>query len=481
MSILERALALRPPNFDRNALLARARPTDTGRLYVRSRHAWIYPIPDINSEWIGFLWTGGSVALRDPKPVYGIGCTAFHAVAPEGFVCADGGRVTLDPDDPEYAAVFPYSPHVESPFLHRYGESRGAPLYRSLPTDTQQRGREAGLLAHLEQLEAGRTHGVDTGSLAGILLDAESTTPIVFPALRRNIHEAHDRLGPRSTVAYSAGVRHLNRDFWLTSDYAYIPKDRVAPYPTTDFHGVDLRATAWPVAFVRDDGKSAYRRNAQGVVEVARILPRLSMIELGSTRETLEGVEYLTTRDGSLIMATDVVLPLLATHTPWGTPLAGSSDSKQTRPPTGRRTWIEVSILGGWLVAYEDTRPVFTTLISPGRGGLPIRGRDPLSTGATPLGRFNITGKFTSSTMVAPNDLIHSEVPYAQNFQGPYALHTAYWHDRFGHPMSGGCINLAPIDGFFMYHFTEPPVKPGWYGQRWLPRQEPSSILVIRP
>jgi len=479
--VLGRALGLRPPNFDRDALLARPRPAEPGRLYVRSRHAWIYRVPDITTEWIGFLWTGGSVALRDPKPVFGVGCTSFHAIAPEGFVCADQGRVTLDPNDPEYLAVFPYSPHVDSPFLHRYGESRGAPLYRALPTEPEQRGKEPGLLAHLAELAAARVHGVDAGPLLGVVLDPEPDLPIIFPPLRRNIHEAHERLGPRSTVAFSAGVRHRNRDFWLTSDYAFIPKDRVVPYPMSEFHGVDLRMTPWPVAFVRDEGRTAYRRDAKGSLVVGRSLPRLSMIELDSTEETVDGVAYRVARDGSLVATRDIVLPELATQTPWGAPLDGSSNPGQHRPPGGRRTWIEVSILGGWLLAYEDTKPVFATLISPGRGGLPIRGRDPLATSATPLGRFNITGKFTSSTMIAPNDLIHSEVPYAQNFQGPYALHTAYWHDRFGHPMSGGCVNLAPIDGFFMYHFTEPAAKPGWYGQRWLPKQEPSTILLIRP
>jgi lipoprotein-anchoring transpeptidase ErfK/SrfK len=130
-------------------------------------------------------------------------------------------------------------------------------------------------------------------------------------------------------------------------------------------------------------------------------------------------------------------------------------------------------------MAYEDTSPVFVTLISPGRGGDAQKGRDPLETSATPLGRFSITGKFVTSTMIAPNDYLHSDVPFAQNFTGPYALHSAYWHDNWGNLMSGGCINLSPIDARFMFDWTEPPAPAGWHGTRWLPYLEPSTTLLI--
>jgi len=82
--------------------------------------------------------------------------------------------------------------------------------------------------------------------------------------------------------------------------------------------------------------------------------------------------------------------------------------------------------------------------------------------------------------MVSPSDLVHSEVPWNQNFSGPYALHAAYWHDRWGELASGGCINVSPIDGRWLYEeFTEPRVPPGWHGVRWLPQLEPSTKLII--
>ena len=44
--------------------------------------------------------------------------------------------------------------------------------------------------------------------------------------------------------------------------------------------------------------------------------------------------------------------------------------------------------------------------------------------------------------MEAPDEFIHSDVPWTQNFSGAHALHSAYWHDDWGSNKSGGCINV---------------------------------------
>ena len=66
------------------------------RVYARTRYVWIRPEPDASKEWIGYLWTGGSVALRSGKPVFGPGCMNWYAIEPRGYVCVDGNRATLD-------------------------------------------------------------------------------------------------------------------------------------------------------------------------------------------------------------------------------------------------------------------------------------------------------------------------------------------------------------------------------------------------
>jgi lipoprotein-anchoring transpeptidase ErfK/SrfK len=46
------------------------------------------------------------------------------------------------------------------------------------------------------------------------------------------------------------------------------------------------------------------------------------------------------------------------------------------------------------------------------------------------------------------------EVPWVQYFHKEVALHGAYWHSRFGHAVSHGCVNLAPADAQRVYAMT---------------------------
>ncbi len=48
----------------------------------------------------------------------------------------------------------------------------------------------------------------------------------------------------------------------------------------------------------------------------------------------------------------------------------------------------------------------------------------------------------------------------------PFALHAAYWHDRFGEPKSGGCVNLSPSDAKWLFEWTSPTLPKGWHGVR---------------
>ncbi len=143
----------------------------------------------------------------------------------------------------------------------------------------------------------------------------------------------------------------------------------------------------------------------------------------------LGGVTYLEARDGSLIREEQTVRV-----------------DKVRRPPawaTGKRRWIDVSILKQTLVAYEGVTPVYTTLVSTGADGL----GDPKKTHSTIQGAFLIHTKHLSVTM--DDDKIGDEfdfrdVPFVQYFTEGFAFHAAYWHDEFGTPRSHGCINLAP-------------------------------------
>ena len=468
-----------PPDFGLESLRQRRIPRDGPRLYAKTRHVWIYPTADATQQWIGFLWTGGSVRLKSEKPVMGVGCAQFYAILPRGYVCGDGQRITLDPDDPVLVALYPFSPITDSPWPHRYGESRGTPRYVSLPSEPVQRAQEPGLSAHLARVQRARDEHVIPTELVGVDLAPSPEADLTLPSLLPSVHEPYSSLRNRSTIAYSAEVRHQGRDFLLTSDYEWVPKDRISVYPVTRFHGVHLDGqTRLPIALFRTSTAERYRRSASGDFEpTEERFPLHGWVSLTDQSEHHAGQTYIQTAVGDWLRQDQAVVPT-ATLFPSATDRPDHLEASDAGNGA-RHTSIEISVHGGWLIAYEGDRPVFTTLISPGRGGTPSPGHEPIETGATPTGRFVITGKFVTATMAAPNEYLHWDVPYAQNFSGPYALHTAYWHDNWGHLMSGGCVNLSPIDGYFLFHWTEPEIPDGWYGVRWLPHLGPATQVVI--
>ena len=449
------------------------------RVRALSRNVWIYAQPDASRQWIGFMWFGGSAPLRKDESVAGPGCQRFYAIEPRGYVCVDDQRATLDAHHPVWVRLAPYAPRVNSPWPHRYGESRGLERYADLPSEKLQRQREPDLRDHLARIERAANDGKVHPLLEGVDLTPSPSAVIDLPPLPRGLREDRRRVVAPSAVAYSAETFHAGRSWLLSGDLWWMPKDRVKLYPQVTFQGVHLdRDVKLPLAFFRGKDRPKYRQDAESMVPTGSTFPRLSWVELTGRSVTAQQTKYLETRDGSYVKAQDAVVPELRKQTPWGAPVGGHDETGHA--PQGHQTWVEVSIWGGWLVAYEGTRPVFATLVSAGRGGTPQEGRDPLETAATPTGRFKITGKFKTATMVAPGDLIHSDVPWAQNFTGPYALHGAYWHNDWGNLKSGGCINVSPIDGKWLFEWTEPKAPEGWHGVRWLPRLEPSTTLLVR-
>lgn len=123
----------------------------------------------------------------------------------------------------------------------------------------------------------------------------------------------------------------------------------------------------------------------------------------------------------------------------------------------GRRAWegrdlykyIEVNLSEQKLEAYRGGRKVNEFLISSGIGQYP-----------TPVGDFSIWLRLTEDRMTGnygenhPDNYDIPDVPYVMYFNGPYALHGAYWHNNFGHPMSHGCINISVHDAAWLHNWT---------------------------
>jgi hypothetical protein len=456
------------------------------RLYAKARFAWIQPEPRSSKGWLGYLGLGGSIAVRGGTLAKarvpntgGRDCKEWYAVEPKGYVCA-GDTATTDPADPVVVELAADAPRTDSPWPYEYGESIGAPRYPRPPDEAQQRRDEWDLDEHLRLVGQARG-GEAVDKLAGVELSpaapgrwGDVPDPASLHELSPFVRESRKWVATGSTLAYTRSFDLGGRTFLVTHDHAFVPKDRVRPYPRSDFHGVELGGeVGLPLAFFRGRARPKYRRAPDGsFVPTGEDWPRLAWVGLTGDSAVEGKSTFLATREpGIWLLEGEAAVARKAEVVP--------AVVKAMRE--GRRTWVDVSVLGGTLVAYEDERPVFATLISPGRGGTPIPGKDPLETASTPTGTFRVDGKFVTATMVSStNDLlVHTEVQYVQNFHGPHALHAAYWHDAWGEKKSGGCINLSPLDAQRLFAWTEPPVPPDWYGLRSVPEMGPATVVVV--
>ncbi len=463
-----------------SASAAKAPVASGARIWGKSRFTWIQPTAVNNGAWVGYLGLGGSAPLKGgsvetARATLGAGgCAAWYAIEPSGFVCA-GDTASIDPAEEVTAALIRDSGRADSAWPFEYAESLGTPRYTRIPTLAEMRKAEWDLEAHLAKVARAReaktpeeVAAIDKAFVGADFSFSGQAAP-AMPNVSPFVRESRKYVVNGSTIAwvrafdveYPGGELGLTkRTFLLTSDFALVPRDRVRPYPKAKFQGVPLTSEVkLPVAFFRKTPRPKYRKNADGTMApTGDTWPARSWTMVTGEDVRVGKERFVVTReDGIYAKAEDATVITVA-----------PPPSPKILEAKGRGTWLDVSVLGGWLVAYEKATPVYVTLISPGRGGVPFPGLDPVSTASTPLGNFRVDGKFLWATMVSSSnsDIVHTDVQYVQNFHGPHALHGAYWHEVFGEPKSGGCINLSPIDSKWVFDFTEPALPPGWHGMR---------------
>ncbi|MGF1492268.1 MAG: L,D-transpeptidase [Microcoleaceae cyanobacterium] len=93
--------------------------------------------------------------------------------------------------------------------------------------------------------------------------------------------------------------------------------------------------------------------------------------------------------------------------------------------------WIEIDLTRQRLVAWEGNKPVYAVIVSTGKASTPTR-----------KGTFEIQTKHVEARMQG-EDYDVPDVPYTMYYDGGMAIHGAYWHNRFGTPVSHGCTNVA--------------------------------------
>jgi lipoprotein-anchoring transpeptidase ErfK/SrfK len=129
------------------------------------------------------------------------------------------------------------------------------------------------------------------------------------------------------------------------------------------------------------------------------------------------------------------------------TATAASADNNSTtvskRRQISQSRRIEIDLSEQRLSAWEGNRRVYSSRISTGKRSTP-----------TPIGRFQITSKYRTHRMRGRGYDI-PDVPYAMYFYGGYAIHGAYWHNRFGTPVSHGCVNLPVAQARKLYSWAQ--------------------------
>jgi len=121
-------------------------------------------------------------------------------------------------------------------------------------------------------------------------------------------------------------------------------------------------------------------------------------------------------------------------------------------PPEGVEDgrWIEVNLYEQTLTVYENNRLVFATLVGTGY--------DPYY---TQPGLFQIYEKKELETMTGAFETGKADyyflenVPWTMYYDGPRALHGAYWRQRYGYELSHGCVNLSVGDSAWLFEWAE--------------------------
>jgi hypothetical protein len=425
--------------------------TDGPRVYALTRNVWIRSAPQSDVQWIGSLWLGGSVEVRGPERVPGAGCgNVWVPIEPRGWVCVDERRATMNPELPALVRLYPERPRTETAWPHRYATVPTDVTRYRLPPEVAPGSPDAATLQ---------------AQLPFALLDSGN------PDLPPGLYEGRTKIVARSALAYVRELPLGEHTYLLMPDLSFVRRDRVELAQPSRFQGVELGGEQrLPIAFVREEGARLHRWSPAGDPAPAGApLARGSHLALsGQTRESGGETYHELRGSADWIKQRDTVIPAPRAK-PWG----------DAGPPAGA-TWLEAGILGGWLVAFVGTEPVYATLISAGRGGTPVAHRDAVSTASTPTGRFFITGKFATATMESSTTpMVHGDVPWTQNFSGPHAIHSAYWHDDFGQLKSAGCVNVSPMDGKWLFGFTQPAVPQGWHAVKHVSRDGPATLLIL--
>ncbi len=393
------------------------------------------PSPDATS--LGSLRVGSRVRAKTERTRTPTCATGWVALAPMGFACAGEG-ITLAETPPESELAVP-APSREAalPYDYYFIKDIGTPEYHQLPSRDQQRDVAAWRDRYGEILA--RDPAKALRFARGELPNEPRKPPILRGLLDRGFF-----------VAVAAVETRAQRRFARTIRGRFIKDSQLEQRRGASFHGVELSPTATlPIAWaIRETRPMTKLTLPDGAIRFAedREHPAIARLDLvpWSARERVDGKLLHKLADGRYVRD-------------WH--LAVAERIEPPFPVEANEPWVHVDRGEQTLVVYRGTEPIYATLVSTG-----LEGHE------TPLGTFTIRDKRLADTMSAigadvENDRYSIEdVPWTQYFSGSFALHGAFWHERFGLRRSHGCVNLAPLDAHWVFNTTWPELPNGWHG-----------------
>jgi L,D-transpeptidase catalytic domain len=431
---------------------------------------------------LGYLRKGDTVAVK-PQLLKRSSCLeGWYELLPPpgsppgstgGFVC--GKDATLDADDKDLAAA-PHAPNLAGPLPYDYGLNLvdGAPLYRRPPLRRERKQYERGLEVGREYRkkdgddsapapEAAPSH--DEGDTAWYLAH-KGRSQISMDDLKGETSLIVQRMVKGFYLSLDKEIHAFSGAFWRTTRGMFVPKEHVLVHdPKVEFEGVWLDAPGetrhLPLGWITNPHQWKYTLEDSKMHRNEHV-DRFTTVQLTGKKQVVDDRSYWETAEGWWMRAMD------GTVTNPGTPPRNLAPGER---------WIDVNLGLESLVAFEGDRPVFATIISSGR-----HDDDPAKDHHTRPGEFRVREKHIAATM--DNDTATDgpysieDVPWIMYFDGSTALHGAFWHSRFGHERSHGCVNMTPHDAHELFGWVGPKLPDGWHGVRATDTNPGTRVIV---
>ena len=431
----------------------------------------------------GYLRRGSR--FRAKSGVEGPGCEGkWYLVDGGGLVC--GGRGFVLGRTPQTFSPAPAPPDLNAQLPYRYARTvaNDVPQYYRLPS-AEEEVATSEAVGRLREKRAALA--VEPAAQAEAEMGAAASAANPTPQVANPVAEGEAGAGATEVDSVSAEapdpfagilpeyVRMTMRPgFYVSVDGyetapsgrryartvrgAYVPADRLVMATPSPFHGVAISdGLAVPRGFVHFAKAETLSRDPEldGWTPTEPVT-RFYTFEIQGPLVQVAGKDYWPNADGRLIEARAVRV-------------ASRIERPALVPPRAR--WVDVNLEQQVLVAYEADTPVYATLVATGKPGY-----------ETPTGLYRMHAKHVSTTMDGDDgaDEMYSieDVPWTMYFSGSLALHGAFWHDRFGRVRSHGCVNLAPSDARFLFHWTRPELPPGFHGVMPDLRAASSYVLI---